>query len=344
MLHSIRIQGFRGIETVELKELKNINVLIGENNSGKTSILEAIQLLKDANVIANLYSAAQKRENITAISRSASVDIVKYCFNLERGMELSVDAYDYWGETICASVWGHESSFIEENYSKWGDEIRNVIYGQYEYLSPVVCQRNDFQIGTGERISRVTQKAVIPMEYLSSTTIQSQYNSIKTMYNVMRSEERGALVELLRIFDSRIVGIDKAVRNGRALTFLELEDCGMMPLTVFGDGVKKVLAIANALVKSRGGIVLIDEFETGIHKNALRKVARWLIQAAWKNETQVFLTTHSSEALDALLEAEDACEKLNMYRLEQYKGRTYVKKFEGDDLSTYRNSRGIDIF
>ena len=139
MLHSIRIQGFRGIETVELKELKNINVLIGENNSGKTSILEAIQLLKDANVIANLYSAAQKRENITAISRSASVDIVKYCFNLERGMELSVDAYDYWGETICASVWGHESSFIEENYSN--SELTNQLIARKNNISEVYMRR-----------------------------------------------------------------------------------------------------------------------------------------------------------------------------------------------------------
>ena len=42
MLYKIKIESFRGIESLTLKNFKNINVLVGENNSGKTSIIESI--------------------------------------------------------------------------------------------------------------------------------------------------------------------------------------------------------------------------------------------------------------------------------------------------------------
>ena len=45
MLKSVKIENFRGFKSFELQQLGRINLLVGENNSGKTSILEAIQLL-----------------------------------------------------------------------------------------------------------------------------------------------------------------------------------------------------------------------------------------------------------------------------------------------------------
>ena len=53
MFKEIVIYGSRGLNNIKLKELERINVLIGENNSGKTSVLEAIQLFSSKNVIEN---------------------------------------------------------------------------------------------------------------------------------------------------------------------------------------------------------------------------------------------------------------------------------------------------
>ena len=350
MLQSIGIEGFRGIKHVELDDLRNVNVLIGENNSGKTSILEAIQLLSNGNVISNLYRIAFKREVSMAFANSRmpmAADAMIYCFHDSQDMRIKVTAETKRSELAYVAIKGETFGYIEEAKKGWnaliGEEMTG-IRGYYEYSVGGYQNDESFQIGAGSRILFKNGMSVIPMEYLNPATTQTQHTSIKTMYNVMRGEEREALIELLRIFDSRIVGIDKAVRSGRAINFLELESGEMMPLSVFGDGVKKILAIANALIKSRGGIVLIDEFETGIHKNALKKVADWLFQAAKKNETQIFLTTHSSEAVDALIDNDLYWEDLNMYRLEQYDGRTYVKTFAGEDLNSYRNNWGMDIF
>ena len=83
MFKEIEINGYRGLKNIRLKELERINVLIGENNSGKTSVLEAIQLFGSRNVIENTISIARKREAQFAATISAKLmpfDMLLYSF------------------------------------------------------------------------------------------------------------------------------------------------------------------------------------------------------------------------------------------------------------------------
>lgn len=57
MLKSLRIENFRGFQEFELQNLGRVNLLVGENNSGKTSLLEAIQIFAshgDLKIISDL--------------------------------------------------------------------------------------------------------------------------------------------------------------------------------------------------------------------------------------------------------------------------------------------------
>ena len=45
MLHTLSLNGFRGFESYRLSGLARVNLLVGKNNSGKTSVLEAVELL-----------------------------------------------------------------------------------------------------------------------------------------------------------------------------------------------------------------------------------------------------------------------------------------------------------
>ena len=42
---TLEIENFRGIKKLEVKDLNSINIFVGKNNSGKSSILEALFLL-----------------------------------------------------------------------------------------------------------------------------------------------------------------------------------------------------------------------------------------------------------------------------------------------------------
>ena len=78
-----------------------------------------------------------------------------------------------------------------------------------------------------------------------------------------------------------------------------------MPVSTYGDGIKKVLLLANAIVQAAHGILLIDEVETAIHTKYYDDIFRFLLKACKQYEIQLFITTHNLEALDALLETQD---------------------------------------
>ncbi len=44
MIDQLIIDNFRGINHIEFNDLRRINIFVGKNNSGKTSVLEAIFL------------------------------------------------------------------------------------------------------------------------------------------------------------------------------------------------------------------------------------------------------------------------------------------------------------
>lgn len=61
-LKTVDIKSFRGIRDLSIKKLGSINLIVGDNNCGKTSVLEAIELLRSSGNLANIYRIARQRE------------------------------------------------------------------------------------------------------------------------------------------------------------------------------------------------------------------------------------------------------------------------------------------
>lgn len=369
MFRDIRIESYRGLRNIELEDLGQINVLVGENNSGKTSILEAIQLFEDSAVPANVLSIARKREmGLSAMGRNRlqSFDTFLYSFSMrdEGEKEIYLRAYSEEYGDCRVGIHGdiYKDLFYREDISPAErrrydaacdeDGAIRVIQGEYIYecgefengefyfneiqLHPKVTQ--DIKASSMRRKYRGNIMYISPMDIYTDKVLSA------SLYRGMLAEEKNRLLDLMCLFDDRIVGIETAVRQGRPVTMIEMEGIGLAPIVIFGDGLKKILTLASAVVKMRDGIILIDEFETGIHKRALEQVARWLIAVTERYNVQVFLTTHSSDAIAALVEAQGACENnVRAYRLEHYKDNIYVKKFTGSDLYILKNSQGMDI-
>ncbi len=369
MFREIRIKSYRGLRDISLTDLEPVNVLVGDNNSGKTSVLEAIQLFADKNVLTNMISIARKREtplNPLGRNKLQPFDALLYSFPMNQEqlkevyLEAYSDIYDYCRVGVRGEV--HRDAFYRADLTlaemrRYGticdeDGMVRVMQGEY------VFEKDERE--SGEYIFRETQvkpekrgddsAQYLPVKrkgnimYISPMDIYTDKVLTASLYKGMLVEEKDRLLDLMRLFDDRIVGIETAVLYGRPTTMIEMEGMGLMPISVFGDGVKKVLTLASAVIKMRGGIVLIDEFETGIHKRALKYVAEWMISIANRYEVQFFLTTHSSDALAALVEAQGPYDNmLSAYRLEHYKDEFYVKSFAGNDLRILKNSQGLDI-
>ena len=368
MFKEINIESYRGLKNIRLSDLGRINVIVGTNNSGKTSILEAIQLFDKKDILSNVISIAKKRESqlIASFGRNKLLPFEMFLY--------SFDLYDRTEKEICLEAESYEYGFCRvgvradldrelfyidelseseaERYAMCSDEngYLRMLNGQYVYevgthiegrytfretqLKPQII---DEYIIDGESMGRGKILYISPMDIYTNKIISS------SLYKGMLREEKRRLIQLLKLFDERIINIENGTSHGSPVTWIEMEDCGLVPISVFGDGLKKVLTLASAAVKMRNGVILIDEFETGIHKRALMQVAEWLAAVTEAYNVQVFLTTHSSDAIEALVEVGHGKNEIKAYRLEHYREQIYVKEFVGEDLYRLSRYQGMDI-
>ena len=70
MFRKITIDGFRGIDDFSIEDFRRVNVMVGRNGGGKTSILEAMAFAAAPNAPGNLPKANTWRDMPGANSRS----------------------------------------------------------------------------------------------------------------------------------------------------------------------------------------------------------------------------------------------------------------------------------
>jgi predicted ATPase len=175
------------------------------------------------------------------------------------------------------------------------------------------------------------------------------------MYSEARAEGSGEaasdVLQMLSRVDPRIVGLEVLAARSElegipvpAVLYLRDRDAGLLPVSAFGDGMRRILLIAFGVARARGGVLLIDEIETAIHISALGHVFRWLVEACASSDVQLFATTHSLEAIDAILAADTTPEEdIVGYRLEPSGARVVAHRFGEDLLKRLRIERGADV-
>ena len=89
---------------------------------------------------------------------------------------------------------------------------------------------------------------------------------------------------------------------------------------------------------------MIDEIETSLQASILSKVFKWLLEACSRYEIQLFVTTHSLEAISTLARcASDHASKLACYRLEKPGGYNKVRRYSERMLDSMVNGSGLDV-
>ena len=71
MLKSLALRGFRAFESYGLAELATVNLLVGKNNCGKTSLLEAVELLVSNGHLSVFSEVAQRHDEGDLLSATA---------------------------------------------------------------------------------------------------------------------------------------------------------------------------------------------------------------------------------------------------------------------------------
>lgn len=157
------------------------------------------------------------------------------------------------------------------------------------------------------------------------------------------------MIEILREYDEGIVSINYDTKNEAGFNrgiykVLSRTSRKALPLNVYGDGMKKAILLMSAVVKAKNGILLLDEFETAIHTSAMNKTFHWILRTCRKLNVQVFLTSHSKEAIDKVLKcAPEIQDDIALYTLYRGKEGTLVRRLSGKDAVEAQDNMGLEL-
>ena len=188
------------------------------------------------------------------------------------------------------ALYRRQSAFIPETAKLFTGSIITKIENK-----PVETVVNGTSLDTGITGSMIKRE----VHYIPSFG-HLRYDLLKNI--VDNTEYKKLVIDILRQFDDSIADIcyTKA-DDGSYLESIITKNGVNMPFSVYGDGIKKILYILNKLVDAADSILMIDEIETGLHKKYYDTLFPVVFALANKLNVQLFIATHSIEAIDAIL-------------------------------------------
>jgi hypothetical protein len=202
------------------------------------------------------------------------------------------------------------------------------------------------QVWEEELIARRPHRRHVQLHTETLAPYSYQINRLQVrQYSEALFSHRDLVLDLVREFDPGISSIEVAsLRGSRPALYLLHNQMGPAPLSVFGDALRRVVLLATTISALRDGVLFVDEIETGLHVGALARVFTWLIAQAHRFRVQVIATTHSLEAVDALLAGSQGSPgSFVAFHLDQTEEMTRARRFDADLLNRLRGERGLDV-
>lgn len=360
ILKNLYVDCYRGINQLKLEEFNDVNILVGDNNAGKTSVMEMISVLNAPMSLSIWNEIARKKSNYYrgVMYYPAYKNI--FPIDMEERVEFSGDFSD--SDSLCVRMTAKEykTTISERELNRLNGLMRtgnqNVedIYVDTNVLELSINANNretnfeiyDFQRRPPRRAVDESSEAVEKNRTVFIEPRDGLENDFSYMNKIiLDSEYHNQLVEILKEFDPAITAILSVQEIGGTVYYVRTsEHTNAVPISVYGDGLKKALIIFAALVSNKNGIVLIDEVESSIHTSAMNKVFSTLISWARKLNIQLFVSTHSKEALNVLLNCDkEYRDGINVYTLYRNEQKNYVRRLSCQGALDLQNKMRMEI-
>ncbi len=317
----INIKDYKLFQNFEIDGLNRINIFTGFNNSGKTTLLEAIYLLTQQNNMGAFFEIIKLKNKLDVLNTQYlnsyiddDIEISGKFNNIETNIDFK--------------------KFEASNIDKKDDYLAS-----YKIISSIDNKFLDTTVHTFK--SNPLERRYEKIEILCNTIFKSPY-----FYNQSEIINTHSKNVELKVFDLIVEFIQKHIdKNIKDIKFTEknkikkfLVDSEAFPkksvdITSYGEGLQRIFEIALSFAYCKNGVLLIDELETAIHYSLLVDFTKFIQELAIKFNVQVFITTHSKECINAFMTNEENNEDISFFTMVKDKnGKIQTINYDNQSL------------
>ena len=335
MFESLKIRNYRVFEDLEMNGLHRVNLIAGGNNTGKTSLLEAVFMLcaagspqlgangtvlramdfkDESNDLRALEIAWRDMFHALAVDRPIEIEGV----HAEHGtLKLAVSIEAWQGATEIASRAFDGASMSQVFHGK----ALTFRYKDHRYADEARMGQVR-PVPAGLEVIHPDTPSLASAMIVFSRTGNVLYDA--ELLGKLRLRKHGDfLLDALRIIEPKLASVEVVYTGGTPLIWGDIGLSELVPLPSMGEGMTRLARIVLGMSSVPGGVLLVDEVENGIHHSAMVDVWKAIGRAAERFDTQVFATTHSFECIEKAVEAFSA-EGFRFFRMSKVKDKGAV--------------------
>lgn len=285
MLDKLTIKNFRIFEDFHVEGLQRVNLIAGKNNTGKTVLLEALRIwaAKGDSTVVN-HSLNQRRQFRPSWDSSYDAMFNRKNFKKDANNTLVIN------ELLIRKVKVRQGGMVYES-----------IFRDKPTVAPSPPP-NVLRVGGGSK------KTNNPNELSSQSSYEfpkdeaifvpfgGMYQRLQELWDrVTLTDFEDDVTDIIRqTVEPRLKRVDVSNDQARVRLAGEAEP---LPIQSLGDGVQRMLLLALSLVNAKGKLLLIDEFDIGLHHSVQEKLWNMVFLYCQKWDIQAFITTHSDDAI-----------------------------------------------
>lgn len=348
MITNLDIKGFKGFEHLVVPKLTRTTLVGGKNNSGKTSLLEAVFLFFDRmnpHMVTNQF--ARRGVGILPLEPETMWAPIFHIYEMEKAINISVTRGTSTETMKILFNPSYTPTLVQARKPGQGSQTPQIRTDQkptpsyaldITYTTNGTDETSHLLIGPdglGLHIDKLRQKPGQAM-FIASRGLIDQNEDAQRYGRLDIVGKQDVALKLLRIIEPNVKALSSVTMGNISMIHGDIGLKRKIPVSYMGEGVSKLLSIILAIASAKDGIVLIDELENGFHYSVMQKIWEGIGRAAREFNCQVIATTHSYECLEAAHKgfSGDMHKDFTYLRLDRIGNEVKAKVFDFDMLKT----------
>ena len=308
---NIKIDNFRGIKHLEIDDFSRVNLFLGQNSSGKSTVLEAIHLLTNMSN-PDMPQGINRIRTRNYYTNFKDIPYLFYNMAVQTPVEFAAEQFDsekrllrlkmtyvFDGQAQLAQPDGINGmppvSETKTFLNTLEIDFESYIRGEVKKYQNLLTARPDGIVTNKKATEEYLEK--YGTAYLTADLWG--VNLVTSLSELFKRKKKSIILQRLAYFDHRITDID-ILQDDVYVDFENMAE--KLPLRMTGDGLRRYLNIVAASANPMNNIILIDEIDNGLHYSAYKKLWEAIFALATDTNKQIFVTTHSKETLYRLNE------------------------------------------